>query len=130
MLISALMAAEERLDTRASQASLTYRPLNTLYFFFSYRMEHDDRAGDRVDVEAVLLSDPPRPRIGFIALVKTMRSRRVDRKPLCEARLANEILEYRLCQGRPADVHCGLRSVRERSAGPLPAPWRSPGLLQ
>jgi hypothetical protein len=42
-----ILAAEERLDTRASQASLTYRPLNTLYFFFSYRMEHDDRAGDR-----------------------------------------------------------------------------------
>jgi len=42
-----VLPAEVRLDTRASQASVTYRPLSTLYFFFSYRMEHDDRAGDR-----------------------------------------------------------------------------------
>ncbi|MBI1950404.1 MAG: hypothetical protein HYS34_03460 [Acidobacteria bacterium] len=41
------LAAEQRLDTRASQASVTYRPLGTLYLYFSYRMEHDDRAGDR-----------------------------------------------------------------------------------
>ena len=41
------LAAEQRLDTRASQASVTYRPLSTLYLYFSYRMEHDDRAGGR-----------------------------------------------------------------------------------
>ncbi len=39
--------AEQRLDTRATQASVTYRPLSTLYFFFSYRLEHDNRTGGR-----------------------------------------------------------------------------------
>jgi hypothetical protein len=41
------LAAEQRLTTRASQASVTYRPVSTLYFFFSYRLEHDNRAGGR-----------------------------------------------------------------------------------
>jgi hypothetical protein len=33
--------------TRASQASLTYRPVSTLYLFFSYRAEHVVGLGDR-----------------------------------------------------------------------------------
>ena len=41
------LTARQRRETRASQASVTYRPLTTLYAFFSYRMEHDDRTGDR-----------------------------------------------------------------------------------
>jgi hypothetical protein len=41
------LTAEQRLTTRASQASVTYRPLSTLYFFFSYRLEHDNRTGGR-----------------------------------------------------------------------------------
>lgn len=41
------LPAGQRRDTRASQASLTYRPVATLYLFFSYRREHDDSAGGR-----------------------------------------------------------------------------------
>jgi hypothetical protein len=41
------LASELRLNTRASQAGVTYRPLSTLYFFFSYRLEHDNLAGQR-----------------------------------------------------------------------------------
>jgi hypothetical protein len=38
---------EQRLNTRARQAGVTYRPVSTLYFFFSYRRENDDRTGGR-----------------------------------------------------------------------------------
>ena len=41
------LAGERRVGTRAGQASLTYRPLSTLYLFFSYRTEHVIRFGDR-----------------------------------------------------------------------------------
>ncbi len=41
------LTAEQRLTRRASQAGVTYRPVSTLYFFFSYRLEHDNRAGER-----------------------------------------------------------------------------------
>lgn len=37
----------QRIKLNATQASVTYRPVSTLYFFFSYRLEDDNRTQDR-----------------------------------------------------------------------------------
>jgi hypothetical protein len=41
------VAPQRNLDRRASQASVTYRPVPTLYFFFSYRLEDTGGTGNR-----------------------------------------------------------------------------------